>query len=530
MATLLEDLSDIEEKAQGLVENKVANFAYTQEAYDNDDVDGVSEYDVNSAQNIPTADAETLDVNTTVLNKGYRSQASSITRMLMNHFLGRTSYNLNKSVDLFKKGFLGIKNAIGNPNGIATLDENGYLNKEQTLIPYYKPPLIRDIYHEGKLCYNSEKSSTDNIGECWKVYNDKNITVFAMGCTVYKYDIRTDEVSTIVLSANIVGAHTNTNTNTFIVVTLNEIVFLNSDFSGIERTILVNNSSTITKYCYLCLNGYIFIRTASTMYAYKIEEYINDQISFSLSTTITNVNKIVCSSLMCVIETTDSSDVTTVSYFTFKNKELVLKTVTNATIFNFTYSISINTTGAKTPYSCAVVTSGAAAIIPTFKYVRTITNKNNPTYTPAQDATTINYNRTDFVPINEKYFLKRFIYNGYYKNGIAFGITSDPNTMGGDFIGVNAPTIEFATKNMAGYGVGQTSSNSAPAKIVDLDGVILDGANIDAMLFAPSFVNVVSAIEVVSTPYVNILITAKREPSNTSASYTTKIYTQKTNS
>lgn len=149
MATLLEDLTDIEEKAQGLVENKVANFAYTQEAYDNNDVDGVSEYNINNAQNIPIADAETLDVNSTVLNKGYRSQASSITRMLMNHFLGRTSYNLNKSIDLFKKGFLGIKNALGKTNGIATLDEKGYLNKEQ-LISVLTDEQLKKFIFSGK--------------------------------------------------------------------------------------------------------------------------------------------------------------------------------------------------------------------------------------------------------------------------------------------------------------------------------------------------------------------------------------------
>ena len=132
MATLLEDLSDIDYIANGLTNNKVANFAYTQEAYENNNVAGVSEYNVNNAQNIPTAEAETLDVNPTVLNKGYRSQASSITRMLMNHFLGRTSYNLNKSIDIFKLGFSSLKKAIGKPEGIATLDENGYLSKEQT--------------------------------------------------------------------------------------------------------------------------------------------------------------------------------------------------------------------------------------------------------------------------------------------------------------------------------------------------------------------------------------------------------------
>ena len=152
MATLSEDLARIEYITDKLVNNRVANFAYTQEAYDNDNIDGVSEYDVNNAQNIPTADAETLDVNSTVLNKGYRSQASSITRMLMNHFLGRTSYNLNKAVDMIKKGFLGIKNALGEPQGIATLDENGYLSKGQI------KPVLTDEKLKEFLLSNKEPS------------------------------------------------------------------------------------------------------------------------------------------------------------------------------------------------------------------------------------------------------------------------------------------------------------------------------------------------------------------------------------
>ena len=99
MGTLNEDLSAIKEVEDKIIANKVARFAYTDEAYTTNDANGVAEYDVNKAQNIPTADASVLKVNETVLSKGYRAQASSVTRMLLNHFFGRMSYNLNKVND-----------------------------------------------------------------------------------------------------------------------------------------------------------------------------------------------------------------------------------------------------------------------------------------------------------------------------------------------------------------------------------------------------------------------------------------------
>ena len=100
MGTLNEDLSAIKEVEDKIVTNKVARFAYTDEAYMTNDANGVAEYNVNKAQNIPTADASVLKVNETVLSKGYRAQASSVTRMLVNHFFGRVSYNLNKVNDI----------------------------------------------------------------------------------------------------------------------------------------------------------------------------------------------------------------------------------------------------------------------------------------------------------------------------------------------------------------------------------------------------------------------------------------------
>ena len=81
---------------------KVAPFAYTQTAYDANTYEGVDSYAYAQEQNIPNGTATILTTNETVLSKGIRAQASSLSRMLVNHFFGRTSYNLNKIHDFFK--------------------------------------------------------------------------------------------------------------------------------------------------------------------------------------------------------------------------------------------------------------------------------------------------------------------------------------------------------------------------------------------------------------------------------------------
>ena len=131
MGTLNEDLSAIKEVEDKIVANKVARFAYTNEAYRTNDADGVDEYDVNNAQNIPTADASVLKVNETVLSKGYRAQASSITRMLVNHFFGRMSYNLNKVNDNVSNLIATLIGHRGTANGFATLDASGRIPYSQ---------------------------------------------------------------------------------------------------------------------------------------------------------------------------------------------------------------------------------------------------------------------------------------------------------------------------------------------------------------------------------------------------------------
>ena len=133
MGTLQEDLKGIDTIEDKVGSNKVARFAYTEKAYNDNDADGVEEYDVNKEQNIPIGSASVMKVNETVLNRGYRAQASSITRMLMNHFLGRLSYNLNKVNDVVSSFIKTVKNHLGSANGIATLDETGR-------IPYTQLP------------------------------------------------------------------------------------------------------------------------------------------------------------------------------------------------------------------------------------------------------------------------------------------------------------------------------------------------------------------------------------------------------
>lgn len=91
---------------------KIANFAYDSDAYDNDTVAGVEEYNYDNHQNIPLGDSVTLNTDSSILNKGVRSQASSLTRMMLNHFFGRTSFNVNKLADHLKTFFTIFKTFI----------------------------------------------------------------------------------------------------------------------------------------------------------------------------------------------------------------------------------------------------------------------------------------------------------------------------------------------------------------------------------------------------------------------------------
>lgn len=134
---LLDDINTLKLKEATLTNNKVSKFAYDDTAYADDTnqgADGTATYNYSRHNNIPTSNPNVMKVNPTVVSKGYRSQFSVIPRMLVNHFFGRISYNLNKTVDTFNSLLVSLYTYIGQPNGLATLDSTGRL-------PYSQLPL-----------------------------------------------------------------------------------------------------------------------------------------------------------------------------------------------------------------------------------------------------------------------------------------------------------------------------------------------------------------------------------------------------
>lgn len=125
MSDLIDSVNGVKEIQDGLVTNKVANFAYTDTAYRENDVNGVPVYNENVEQNIPLGTPQVMNVNPTILARGYRASASSLTRMLVNHFLGRMSYNLNKVNDNMKTIIDALKLNLGENVNFASLDATG---------------------------------------------------------------------------------------------------------------------------------------------------------------------------------------------------------------------------------------------------------------------------------------------------------------------------------------------------------------------------------------------------------------------
>lgn len=142
----------LKNKEGTLTNNKVCNFAYDDTAFEDDTTagaNGVINYNYNNHNNIPVKDNEVIKVNPTITSKGFRSQVSTLPRMLLNHIFGRVSYNLNKTVDTLNATLQALYNAIGQANGIATLDNTGRL-------PYSQLPLSAVEY---KGAWNAETNT-----------------------------------------------------------------------------------------------------------------------------------------------------------------------------------------------------------------------------------------------------------------------------------------------------------------------------------------------------------------------------------
>ena len=131
MSSLLEELNKNKAIEDAVQPNKMSKFAYTEKAYEDNTAAGVDSFDFEAEQNIPSNKLTVLQTNETIILKGFRAQASSVTRQLLNHFFGRASYNLNKVHDVVKGVLDAFVNYIGKANGVATLDENGRIPYSQ---------------------------------------------------------------------------------------------------------------------------------------------------------------------------------------------------------------------------------------------------------------------------------------------------------------------------------------------------------------------------------------------------------------
>jgi hypothetical protein len=95
------DLKLISRIIKKLDENKVSRFAYTDAAFEENNIEGTEIFDVSSSNNIPLA----TDMAEKLLDTGMRAQGASIKRESWNHFIGRMSYNINKLVQKVSQFF-----------------------------------------------------------------------------------------------------------------------------------------------------------------------------------------------------------------------------------------------------------------------------------------------------------------------------------------------------------------------------------------------------------------------------------------
>ena len=129
------DMQLIQGVIDGLNRNPVARFSYTQDAFDQDIVDGVDLFDHTAGQNIPKA--VKTDYNPTIIDRGVRTQGASIPRMGWNHYVGRLSYNLNKLVQKLVSFFGIYRTALAH-------NANEYDSSAQ--------------YKKGDVCYSVEET------------------------------------------------------------------------------------------------------------------------------------------------------------------------------------------------------------------------------------------------------------------------------------------------------------------------------------------------------------------------------------
>lgn len=160
----VEKIDELTPIVDGLADNKACVFAYTEQAYQDNDVTGVSQYDFSKEQNIP--DKNSTDTNPQVLTKGFRSQGSSIPRNFINHFIGRFSYNLNKIIDVFQSFIKAYK---------TDYQKNGFMYNAS--LPYQVGDVCMDVWSDNTFAFFVRTGNGGSTGIRPMVASDTGWTV-----------------------------------------------------------------------------------------------------------------------------------------------------------------------------------------------------------------------------------------------------------------------------------------------------------------------------------------------------------------
>lgn len=160
----VEKIDELTPIVNGLADNKASVFAYTEQAYQDNDVTGVSQYDFSKEQNIP--DKNSTDTNPQVLTKGFRSQGSSIPRNFINHFIGRCSYNLNKIIDVFQSFITSYK---------SDYQKNGFMYN--ATLPYQVGDVCMDVWSDNTFAFFVRTGNGGSTGVRPMVASDTGWTV-----------------------------------------------------------------------------------------------------------------------------------------------------------------------------------------------------------------------------------------------------------------------------------------------------------------------------------------------------------------
>ena len=168
------ELQNIQTDVSLLKNNKVSRFAYDSTAYMSNSANSPQYYSWAQHNNIPSDSLDDTKISDVQRDKGFRVKQPVLSKLFIDHFFGRASYNLNKVIDFVESFLAKVGSNLGVSNGLATLDSSRRIPSSQvseSLMTYKgtwnaftnTPTLANGVGEKGDLYYCSV-GGTVNFG------------------------------------------------------------------------------------------------------------------------------------------------------------------------------------------------------------------------------------------------------------------------------------------------------------------------------------------------------------------------------